>query len=96
MSGLIERGTAAIQAELQEGATGEVTTHADFGTQMEETATCNDIYYLQTELNNAYGTIRTLKDDITSSNFCHLQNRVYRPNPETLSSTILASPILTF
>lgn len=73
VSGLIERGAAAIQAELQGGTTGEATTHADFathtqktgvdaGTQTEETA--NDIYYLQTELNNVYGTVRTLKDDI--------------------------------
>ena len=73
VSGLIERGTAAIQAELQGGTTGEATTHADFATHMQKTGvdagtqpeeTANDIYYLRTELNNAYGTIRTFKDDI--------------------------------
>ena len=72
VSGLIERGTAAIQAEPQGGTTGEATMHADFATHMQKTEvdagnqtkeTANDIYYLHTEL-NAYGTIRTLKDAI--------------------------------
>ena len=103
VSGLIERGTAAIQAELQGGTTGEATTHADFathtqkmgvdaGTQMDETA--NDIYYLQTELNNAYGTISTLKDDI--NRLLPFTELCVQTQSRDFIQQFLASPILMF